>query len=132
MPSGVVSATCSGYGKSSSRFDDAGGAAEVVDRDGLVPALGEAERELLVEVVEPAHVREDDDPGRGRLVGMSRERGEVVAVGCLEHEILVRDGRARDHRDRRRGVEVEAHGRVELRGRRVSGKTTPSAKRSRR
>jgi hypothetical protein len=88
---------------------DAGGAAEVVDRHGLVPALGKAERELLVEVVQPPHVREDDDPGRGRLVGMSRERGEVVAVGCLEDEILVRNGRARDYRYRRRGIEVEAH-----------------------
>src|SRR5207244_9202358 len=36
---------------------DAGGAAEVVDRDRAVPSLGEAERELLVEAVEAAHVR---------------------------------------------------------------------------
>ena len=97
------------YSHSSSRFADAGGAAEVVERDREVAALGEAQRELLVEVEEPAHVRQDDDAGRGRLVGRCEERGEVVAVGGGEDEVVVRDGRARDPRDRRLGVDVEAH-----------------------
>ena len=73
---------------------DAGRAAEVVDRDRRVPALGEAQRELLVEAVEAAHVGQHDDARRGRLLGRGRERGEAVAVGRLEHEILVRDRRA--------------------------------------
>src|SRR5215831_19822663 len=47
---------------------DPGRAAEVVDRDRPVPALGEAQRELLVEAVEPAHVREDHDARPRRLV----------------------------------------------------------------
>ena len=48
---------------------DARGAAEIVDRDGRVTALGEAQRELLVEVVQPADVGKDDDPRPARLVG---------------------------------------------------------------
>ena len=87
----------------------AGGAAEVVDRDRRVAALGEAKRELLVEAVEPAHVGQDHDPGRGRLVGRCEERGEFVAVGGGERQVVVRDCRARDGRDRRGGVDVEAH-----------------------
>ena len=88
---------------------DAGGAPEVVDRDRGVPALGEAERELLVEAVEPADVGQDHDPGAARLVGRRREGGEPVAVVRLEHEVVVRDGRAREHRDRRQRITVEAH-----------------------
>ena len=65
---------------------DARGAPEVVDRDRLVPALGEAERELLVEAVEPADVREDHDPGAARLVRGGGERGEPVPVPGLEDE----------------------------------------------
>ena len=39
----------------------AGRASEVVERDRGVPALGEAQGELLVEAVEAADVREDHD-----------------------------------------------------------------------
>ena len=42
---------------------DPGGAAEVVEGDGRVAALGEAERELLVEAVEAPDVGEDHDAG---------------------------------------------------------------------
>ena len=45
------------------------GAPEIVDRDGRVAALGETERELLVEAVQPPHVGEHDDPDAGRFVG---------------------------------------------------------------
>ena len=83
--------------------------AEVVERDRGVPALGEAQRELLVEAVEPADVGQDHDPGAARLVGRGREGGEPVAVPRLEHEVVVRDRRAREHRDRRQRVGVEAH-----------------------
>ena len=89
---------------------DPGRAAEVVERDGGEPALGEPQRELLVEPVETADVREDHDARRRRLVGERGEGREAVAVRGLELEVLVRDGRARDHRDRRQRVEVEAHG----------------------
>ena len=75
-----------------------------------MPALGETEGELLVEA----------DRGRARpgrittpvvdgVIGRREECGERVAVGGLEHEVVVGDGRARDPRDRRLGVEVEAH-----------------------
>ena len=70
---------------------DAGGAAEVVDRHGRVAALGEAQRELLVEAVEAADVRQDDDARARQLVGQRRERGEAAPSRRLEHEILVRD-----------------------------------------
>src|SRR5581483_10643955 len=70
----------------------AGRAPEVVEGDRRVPALGEAERELLVEAVEAAYVREDDDADAARLVGRGGERREAVPVLRLQHEILVRDG----------------------------------------
>ena len=68
---------------------DAGGAAEVVERDRRIASLGKAERELLVEAVEPADVGEDHDAGAARLVQYGGEGCEAVAVGGLEHEILV-------------------------------------------
>ena len=88
---------------------DAGGAAEVVERDRRVAPLGKAQRELLVEAVEAADVGEDDDADAARLVGQRRKGREPVAVRRLEHEILVRDGRAGDDGDRRGRVVVEAH-----------------------
>ena len=59
---------------------DACGPAEVVERDRGVAALGEAQRELLVEAVEPTDVREHDDPDPGRLVRVRAEGREAVAV----------------------------------------------------
>ena len=90
---------------------DAGRAPEVVERERRVAALGEAQRQLLVEAVQPADVRKDHDARLRRLLGRRQEGCETVPVARLEHEVVVRDGRARDDRDRRRGVEVEAHGR---------------------
>jgi hypothetical protein len=84
-------------------------AAEVVERDRRVAALGEAQRELLVEAVQPADVRQDHDAYAGRLVRRRHERGEAVAVAALEHEVVVRHGGTAEHRDRRRRVQVEAH-----------------------
>ena len=80
---------------------DARGAAEVIDRDRAVATLGEAQSELFVEAVETAHVREDDDADVRRLVGRRVERREARAVGRLELEVLVRDGGAGDHGNRR-------------------------------
>ena len=88
---------------------DARRAAEVVDREGREPALAEPQAELLVEPVEAPHVREDDDPGSSRHLRRREERGEPVPVGRLEHEIVVRDGRAGDAGDRGRGVGLVAH-----------------------
>jgi len=45
----------------------------------------------------------------GRVVGRGRESGEPVAVARLKHEVVVRDRRARERRDRRQRVGVEAH-----------------------
>jgi hypothetical protein len=89
----------------------AGGAAEVVERERRVAALRKAQGQLLVEAVQPADVREDHDSGVRHRVGSREEGCEAVAVPRLEHEVVVRDGRTGDHRDRRRGVELEAHGR---------------------
>ena len=86
-----------------------GGTAEVVERHRRDPTLGEAQRQLLVEAVEAAHVREDHDTDLGGLLGSRREGGEAVAVSRLEDEVLVRDGGAADHGDRRNGIELEAH-----------------------
>jgi hypothetical protein len=87
-----------------------GGAAEVVDRDRRIPAFREPERELLVEAVQPADVREDDDARFRVAVGRREECGEVGAVGGPERQVVVRDGRARDDGNRRSGIEVEADG----------------------
>jgi hypothetical protein len=71
---------------------DARRPAEVVDRDSGDPALGEAQRDLLVEAVEASHVGEDDDAGAARLVRVRGEGCEARAVRRLEHEVLVRYG----------------------------------------
>ena len=67
---------------------DAGGAAEVVDRDGGVAALGEAQGELLVEAVEPAHVGQDDDADRRGRVGRAAKAAKRVPSAEREHEVL--------------------------------------------
>jgi len=90
-------------------FLDAGSAAEVVEGNGGVASLGEAERELLVEPVEPAHVREDDHADVCVLVRRGGERSEPVSVRRLEDQILMRYRRARDLRDGRNRIEVETH-----------------------
>ena len=59
-----------------------------------MPALGEAKRQLLVEAIEPADVRQDHDPGAARLVGHGGEGREPVAVFRFQHEVVVGDGRA--------------------------------------
>jgi len=96
------------YSKSSPRF------AAPAERHGRDPTLGETQCQLLVEPVEAAHVREDDDADLAGLVRSRREGRKAVAVGRLEDEILVGDGGAANRRDRRNGVELEAHGSASL------------------
>ena len=55
-------------------------------------------------------------PVAPRSSGKRRERREAVPVRRLEHELLVRDRRARDDGDRRQRVGVEAHGRQTIAG----------------
>ena len=90
-------------------------AAEVVERDRVKAAFGEAERELLVEGVEAPDVRQDHDAGRDVPIWQRPERRELVAVLAFEDEVVVGDGGARDLRDRRLGVELEAHGAASVR-----------------
>ncbi len=97
-------------GKVLPTLGNAGGAAEVVDRDRGVAELGEAERKLLVEAVEAAHVGKDHDADPGRLIRGRMESGKAVAVRRLELEIVVRDRSACDRGHRWHGVELEAHG----------------------
>src|SRR6266571_2750379 len=59
-------------------------AAEVVEGDRGRATLGEAQCELFVEAIQPAHVRQDDDADAGRLVRRGRESGEAVAVRRFE------------------------------------------------
>ena len=72
-----------------------GRASEVVERDRRVAALGEAQRELLVEAVEAADVGQDHDSGAVGSSGVADERREAVAVRGLEHEVVVGHGRTR-------------------------------------
>ena len=67
----------------------AGCAPEVVERNRGDPALGESQRNLLVEAVEPADVGENHDSLRGRLVGNSRECRERVPVRRSEDELIM-------------------------------------------
>src|SRR5207344_2126840 len=90
------------------------GATEVVERHGRDPTLGEAQRQLLVEPVETANVREDHDAHVAGLFRCCSESGEAVSIARLEDEILMRDAGAANHRDRRHGVELEAHCRASL------------------
>ena len=96
---------------------DARGATEVVESNRGIAALGEAKRELLVEAIEPADVRQDDDTHRPRLVRPGRERGEPGSVGGLEGGVFREDGgAAREDGDRRQRVELEAHHPARYRG----------------
>jgi len=56
------------------------GPPEVVDGDRVDADLGEAHGQLSVELVQPAHVRQDDDAGAGRLPGAGLEGQQRVAV----------------------------------------------------
>ena len=82
---------------------------EVVDRYRRDSSLGEAERELFVEAIEPADVGQDDDAVAAWLFRLGREGGEPVSVGRLEGQVLMPDGAALDGRNRRQRVELEAH-----------------------
>lgn len=84
-------------------------APEVVERHSRIAALGKAQRELLVEPVEPANVGQDDHPDAAGRLGKSCEGREAVAVLSLENEISMRDGGAGDPRNGRSGIQVEAH-----------------------
>ena len=88
---------------------------EVVDRDGVVAALSETHCELFVEAVQAAHVGQDDDAECRSARRVSPENAaKRLPSRRVEHEVVVRDRRARDDGDRRQGVEVVAHGRPTL------------------
>jgi hypothetical protein len=83
-----------------SALGHAGGSSEVVDRERVVTAFGEAKCQFLVETVEPPDVREDDDTDSVGVVRGRFERGEAVSVCRHELEVVVGDGGA-GHPDRR-------------------------------
>ena len=76
---------------------DAGRAPEVVDRDGGVPDLREAQRQLLVEPEESAHVGQDDHAaGRRCFLGQGGEGCEARAVSRLQDLAAMGHGGAGD------------------------------------
>ena len=83
---------------------------EVVDRERIDPVLREPQRELLVVRVQAADVRQDHDSGAARLGGPRSERREPVPVAPRSASPLGIERAARDRRDRRSAVEIEAHG----------------------
>jgi nitrate reductase beta subunit len=89
---------------------DTGRSSEVVESDCRVAALRKTQRKLLVEAVETAHVRKNDDPDLSRLVRCREKRSKLVAVARFEDEVVVRDSRTCNRRNRRRRIELEAHG----------------------
>src|SRR5262249_22457263 len=86
-----------------------GRAPEVVERDCGVAPLGEAQGELLVEAVKAPDIVKYHAADAARLMGRRRKRREAIAVGSLEHEVLVRPRGSRDAWDRRRRISVVAH-----------------------
>ena len=90
---------------------DARGPAEVVEGDGGVAALGEAQRELLVEAVEPADVGEDDDADARRLVGRAANAANRVPSADSSTRSSCEMAAPRMIGDRRQGVELEAQAR---------------------
>ena len=90
-------------------FRDSGRPPEVVDRERRDAALGETKCELLVEAVEPADVREDDDAASARLSRPRGERREPVPVGGLDRKVFMFDCRSGDDGNRRRGFQLVAH-----------------------
>ena len=83
------------------------GPSEVVDRDRRVPALGEAERELLVEAVEPADVRAGS---RSRRRSARRASPRTRRTGCRRPP-RGRGRRARRPRPRAPGSAAASRGR---------------------
>ena len=85
------------------------GAAEVVDRHGVDAALGEAQRQLLVERMQSADIGQDDDARAGGVSARASKARNCVAVGRLELDPLAVDGCAGKRRNRWVAVKVEAH-----------------------
>ena len=86
-----------------------GGASEVVDGDGVHPGLGEALGELLVELVQPAHVGQDQHAGAARRRSPREVGRKAGAVGRGQLQRALVRGRAGDRRQGRPGVIAVAH-----------------------
>ena len=82
---------------------------EPVDRQRIDPVLREPQRQLLVERVQAADVREQQDGRAVRLRGPGEERRGLVAVGGDDGRPGAVEGAAGDGLDRRVAVEIEAH-----------------------
>src|SRR5262249_17683837 len=89
---------------------DARGAPKVIDGDGVYALLSEAQRQLLIEVIQAARIGQDNDAAAARPVRIRAECREAVAIRGREYEILVLDRRARNRPYRRQGFAIVAHG----------------------
>src|SRR5712664_2705627 len=83
---------------------DACRAAEIVDGYRVDPGLGEALRELLVEMVQAADVGHDDHAGTGRLFGACEVGAELRAICGGEDQVTLVGGGAAYGREGRAGV----------------------------
>ena len=83
--------------------------AEVIDRHRVGAGLRKSNREVLVELMQAAHVRHHHHAGAGRLLCACEVTGEPRPVrGCQDKVALVR-GRAADWRKRRSRLIAVAH-----------------------
>jgi len=85
---------------------------EVVDRDGVDAAFREPERQLIVERVETADIRQYRDTRTPWLGRPGAEGGQDVAVGSGDRRPLALERAAGDRHDRWMAVEVMAHARI--------------------
>src|SRR5262249_61617797 len=73
------------------------------------PADGEGAGEPSAVGTPPAHVRDGDQTGPGRLAGASRVSHEARALRRREAEVTRAGGAAGDGTNRRTGIVVDAH-----------------------
>jgi hypothetical protein len=88
----------------------AGGARVEVDRHRVHAGLGEAQGQLLIVGMQPAHVRDDHDAGAARLLGPRSMRRDGRPVAAGERQVTRVERASADGWEWGSGVGVEAHG----------------------
>src|SRR5207237_5936161 len=80
---------------------DAGGTSEVVNRHRIDARFGETPGEVLVDLMQAAHIWQHNHPGSRRLLRACKAGGELVPIGSGEGELAVVGGGSTDRRQRR-------------------------------
>ena len=84
-----------------------GASSEVVDRDSVIPLLGEAQCQFLVERVQPADIGQHHH-GRPRSWSRCMEGSQLGPIRSGQRDVPMVDRRTGDAGKWRRGIEIEA------------------------